>query len=260
VRTFPPDLNTGTNIDPIKIIFPCYFYLIRAATAEEESLRLVSAVLKHSHERAFTKSNCFYDGQQADHRYRMAFELKLFTERDLILKLLDDKMNLIKKNDEKFDHNQFKPNVIICHLTHNQGFLKNHWDDEVGSPYVAIWSFGSTIQYVIRPPKEEGKRKGKEKEDDCEVHASEFKFLLNSGDFVFFNGRKVNHGYNHFNIENFKNSFDPKFQFKDEIFGIKREFRISIMLSEYDDVTKLSKYYYGGHNHNTPKIMDYRIL
>ena len=53
------------------------------------------------------------------------------------------------------------------------------------TPYVAVWSFGCSIQYFIKPPQKE----------NCILKATEFEFTLASREFVFFDGVKVKHGY-----------------------------------------------------------------
>ena len=173
---------------------------------------------------------------QTSKRFRMAFLLDEFKEKYLILRSLKENMNVIREKTPDFESN-FIPNVVICYIVLPGGYLLSHFNDRIGkTPYVAVWSFGSSIQYFIKPP---------QLQNSNLLKPTEYEFTLGSRDFVFFNGVSVKHGYKQCRND----TFEEFFRFPD--FGNK-SYRMGITLHHFWDVSELSTYFYHGKSQQSP--------
>jgi len=229
---------------PVLPVIYKYAYLIPQSTTREIKLKLVRSLL-HLQSNPPPGSVGFEDGYQTTTRTRAAFQLESFPEKELLLCQLASHLLRIQKRNPTFAKD-FSPNVLISFLVFHGGTLQTHINDDCGSPFVAVWTFGNSLLYKMRPPNAKRKLIRRQSLGENTISESEITFDFNSGDFLIFDGRKVPHGYLQCNDA----TFDSTCSMSDYIKG---KFRLGITLAQYDDPSKLPVYFYNGMKHHLPK-------
>jgi hypothetical protein len=231
-----------------------YIHLVRAATSFEDSLKILDGIFKVSKERELL--NCvdnpgFNLGWQTSRRSRMYIHLNQFEHKKLILKLLKRQLKVIKQTHREFAEyllKNFKPNVMLCFFVEPGGSLKGHVNEKTNNqPWVAIFNFGCTLTYTVKPYKIKTDDKLQTSE---EVRNSEHEFNFKSQDFVIFDGVKVYHGYKECKGPSFVCEGKVPFYFPQ--YGITDPFRLGVVLMQFDNLSKLPTYFYHGSAHTEP--------
>jgi hypothetical protein len=228
-----------------------YIHRVISAISTESSVRLTQAVFEESIRREFLNDPSrpgFKLGHQTSQRTRMFIPLAEFKERKLLMKEYKRNIKMIWSKNPEFARN-FKPNVILCFLVKQGGYLRLHHNEKTSDqPFIAIWSFGCTLTYVLRPYRD----KSTDKKQTKETHrTSEFEFNLKSQDFLMIDGVKVKHGYKECNEFTFMS--EGKVPLYHEQIGVTEEYRLGIVLFQFDDIIDVPVYFYNGKAHSEPK-------
>jgi hypothetical protein len=179
----------------------------------------------------------------------MSIPLHEFSEKKLLIHEYNRNMALIWKKNREFARD-FKPNILLCFLVQPGGSLRLHKNEVTSSqPFIAIWSFGCTITFVIRPHRKKSENKGQSKES---ATPSEMEFNFKSQDFLMIDGVKVKHGYKECKEETF--SSEGKVSLYYPQIGVTNEYRLGIVLIQFDNLDEVPTYFYNGKPHSQPKF------
>jgi len=175
--------STSKDSEKVKVNFflKNFFYKIKKATSKENSLKIVQSVFE------LNKNNPvnFFEGEQTSKRYRIAIPLESFSKKKLLIKLMKKNFQLIRNIHPNYAID-FEPNALILCLVKPGSFLKSHLNDKFSNQsFVAVWSFGCTIDYNLEIPKSFSNLYLDESKS---AFVKKFCIPIESRDFVTFNG------------------------------------------------------------------------
>jgi hypothetical protein len=229
-----------------------YIHRIISSISVENSLKLTQAVFEESLRREATGNPMkpgFSLGYQTARRTRMYIPLHEFRENTLLMHVYKKNLKIIWKKNSGFARN-FRPNVLLCFLVEPGGSLRSHKNEVTSSqPFIAVWSFGCSITYQLRRYRKKSDNKGQTNELST---TSEIEFNFKSQDFLMIDGVKVKHGYKECEKETFYSECKIPLLFPQ--IGVTGEYRLGLVLIQFDNIDEVPIFFYNGKPHSQPKL------